>query len=122
MTNDSKAERSVQTDCGSSDCYPLNIKHECVCADSELSAIAHGRPPTGDVELLRIAHAFREYYENGLPIVLDKQSCDDLIEALAYMVTDVEPRPKLQRYKDLSDWLWDQRKQTWGEPFVKSNG
>lgn len=33
-------------------------------ADSELSAIAHGRPPSDKAELLRMSDAFRKLYEN----------------------------------------------------------
>ena len=36
-------------------------------ADSELSAIAHGRPPSDKAELLRMSGEFRKLYENRKP-------------------------------------------------------
>lgn len=36
-------------------------------ADSELSAIAHGRPPSDKTELLRLSGEFRKLYESRKP-------------------------------------------------------
>ena len=44
-----------------------HVRELAVCADSELSAIAHGRPPSPCDELLRLSHAFRELYEKRIP-------------------------------------------------------
>jgi hypothetical protein len=39
------------------------VREFLVAADSELSAIAHGRPPSGKEELLRISSGLRKCYE-----------------------------------------------------------
>ena len=41
------------------------LRKACVAADSELSAIAHGRPPSTKNELLLISAVLREAYEGG---------------------------------------------------------
>lgn len=39
------------------------VREFLIAADSELSAIAHGRPPSDKAELLRICHGLRSVYE-----------------------------------------------------------
>jgi uncharacterized membrane protein len=42
---------------------PARLRQLFVDADSELSAIAHGRPPSDKAELLRLSDAFRKLYQ-----------------------------------------------------------
>ena len=44
-----------------------HVRRLAVEADSELSAIAHGRPPSDKAELLRLSGEFRKLYENRKP-------------------------------------------------------
>jgi hypothetical protein len=43
-----------------------HVRQLAIEADSELSAIAHGRPPSDRETLLRLAHSFRELYEKRI--------------------------------------------------------
>lgn len=43
-----------------------HVRSLAIEADSELSAIAHGRPPSDKETLLRLAHSFRDLYEKRI--------------------------------------------------------
>lgn len=44
-----------------------SLRQLFIDADSELSAIAHGRPPSDKTELLRLSGEFRKLYDNRKP-------------------------------------------------------
>ena len=44
-----------------------HVRRLAVEADSELSAIAHGRPPSDKETLLRLSQSFRDLYEKRIP-------------------------------------------------------
>lgn len=46
---------------------PASLRQLFIDADSELSAIAHGRPPSDKAELLRLSGEFRNLYEKRKP-------------------------------------------------------
>lgn len=46
---------------------PARLRQLFVDADSELSAIAHGRPPSDKETLLRLSQSFRDLYEKRIP-------------------------------------------------------
>lgn len=44
-----------------------HVRRLAVEADSEFSAIAHGRPPSDKETLLRLSQSFRDLYEKRIP-------------------------------------------------------